>query len=254
MQVLNRWFGPLALVVVTAACSAPAADDLSSSEDAVKLPKKDVDKESTDTKVEEALVGVRSVAQERKLPNGWLVAGIAKVETQLTHCYDHASFHACPGAVPGAHGKVEYLTSPDCDDRPVVAGASDTGGCSQGGLGLFQLDSGSQSKTLAKWKDRGLDVLSLRGNVSAGMELLLGKIGSAAQAKHISTDDPEAWLRGIDAADRTDEDYEAYLGILAHGYNGWDWNAAGWKKQKTKYHEGIVAVVAMHDAAWWKRR
>lgn len=248
MRFLASLVLPVAFAV--AACSAPTEDDLGDeTDDALKVPKKAVNQESRDEKLDEALVAIRNAARAHQLSNGWLLAGIAKVETQLTHCYDYATFAACPGLGVGAQGKAAPLISKDCDGGPIVAGASDKGGCSQGGLGLFQLDAGTQAKTVDVWKDKGFDILALRGNADAAAHLLLGKIASAPR---VSVEDPKAWLRSIKAPNRNDKDYEAYLGILANGYNGWDWDQPGWKKQKTKYHEGVVAVLALRDAAWWK--
>src|ERR1044071_4805380 len=65
---------------------------------------------------------IRDVAASRGLTNGVLLAGIAQVETGLSHCWSEATW-ACKGP-----------TSSFCGG-PVIAGASD-GPCSsqQGGL------------------------------------------------------------------------------------------------------------------------
>ena len=72
--------------------------------------------------------------------NAALLAGIGEVETNFAHCWSEATW-ACQGPA-----------SASCGGGPVIAGASD-GPCSaqQGGLGMFQFDSGTFSQTLATY-------------------------------------------------------------------------------------------------------
>jgi len=83
------------------------------------------------------LVVIRDTSAERGLSNAALLAGIAESETHVAHCWSDATY-ACPGP-----------DSPSCNG-PIIAGSAD-GPCSamQGGLGMFQLDAGTCSGSLA---------------------------------------------------------------------------------------------------------
>jgi len=76
---------------------------------------------------------IRDVGASRGMLNGVLLAGIAQVETGLSHCWSEATW-ACQGPFSSYCG------------GPVIAGAGD-GPCSdqQGGLGMFQFDTGIRS-------------------------------------------------------------------------------------------------------------
>ena len=75
---------------------------------------------------------IRDAAASRGMTTGVLLAGIAQVETGLSHCWSEATW-ACQGP-----------NSPSCGGGPVIAGAAD-GPCSlqEGGLGMFQFDGGT---------------------------------------------------------------------------------------------------------------
>ena len=82
---------------------------------------------------------IRDTAARAGLPRaGWLLAGLADAETQMSHCWSELTW-ACQGPYAA-----------DCRG-PVVAGAGD-GPCSarQGGLGMFQFDGGDFDATLRR--------------------------------------------------------------------------------------------------------
>lgn len=210
-------------------CAADPADD----------PAEDPSSESAATTApsrESILADVREGALARGIKSGWLLAGIAKVETELAHCRPRNLYCAGP-------------KSPDCGGGPVLAGGSD-GTCAQGGIGLFQLDSGTQSQTVSSYKRRGIDILSVKGNVRGGIETLLEKMELDTCLADIA-DDAQAveWLNSIELGSAR---YDEFTGMLAHCYNGWRPGQPGWKKQKAKYDAGIRAVLEMHDQSWWQ--
>ena len=79
----------------------------------------------------ERCANIRDVAADNGIASGYLFAGIAEAETNLSHCWTELDW-ACQGHV-----------SIDCGGGPVVAGAGD-GPCNlmQGGLGMLQFDGG----------------------------------------------------------------------------------------------------------------
>ena len=185
---------------------------------------------------ESILADIREVALSRGIKNGWLLAGIAKVETDLAHCRPRNLYCAGPA-------------SKDCGGRPVLAGGSD-GTCQQGGLGLFQLDQGTQSQTVSAYKRKGIDILSVKGNVRGGIELLLGKMELDDCLPGIADDEHGVeWLNGVELGSPT---YDAFTGMLAHCYNGWNVGQPGWKKQKAKYDAGIREALELHGQSWWR--
>src|SRR5689334_21320905 len=95
---------------------------------------------------------IRDAAPARGMTQGYLLAGIADAETNMSHCWSELTW-ACQGP-----------ESPDCNGGPVVAGAGD-GPCEdrQGGLGMFQFDAGNYGDTLKREGDR---ILTIDGNVA----------------------------------------------------------------------------------------
>lgn len=218
----------LGLGLTALGCASDPGDDLVDEQN---------DALGTAPSTESILTDIRAVALSHGITKGWLLAGIAKVETQLAHCRPARLY--CAGPV-----------SRDCGGGPVIAGGSD-GTCRQGGLGLFQLDEGTQTQTVNAYKAKGIDVLSVEGNVEGGIEILVDKMQLNGCLDGISSEaEAVAWLNAITLGGT---DYGEYTGMLAHCYNGWDVGQPGWRRQKAKYDEGIRDVLAMHDASWWAR-
>lgn len=207
-------------------CASEPVDDVADDESAV----------TTAPSRESILTDIREVAVGRGITKGWLLAGIAKVETELAHCRPRNLY--CAGPV-----------SRECGGGPILAGGSD-GTCRQGGLGLFQLDEGTQTQTVNAYKNQGIDILGVKGNVRGGIEHLLGKMELDGCLSGIANDAQAiTWLNSVELGSAS---YDEYTGMLAHCYNGWDVGQPGWKKQKAKYDEGIRDVLEMHPQAWWK--
>lgn len=147
---------------------------------------------------------LRDVAFSRGITRGWLIAGIANAETQMSHCWSELKW-ACKGPV-----------SDDCGGGPVVSGAGD-GPCSlkQGGLGMFQFDAGTHSQTLAKY---GKSVLTVDGNIDAAITYVIDMV---IRSKYISGVDTEAqaiaWLNGVTLGSAS---YATWIKTVTHYYNG----------------------------------
>ena len=217
----------LGLGLTVLGCSSSGGDDESSTGDQSAL--------GSAPSREEVLEDIRDGALAHGITKGWLIAGIAKVETQYFHCRPEHLYCAGPA-------------SADCGGAPVLAGGSD-GTCAQGGIGLFQLDNGTQTQTVNDYKDKGIDILSVKGNVEGGIESLLEKLQLDTCVKGISSDAAAvSWLNDV-ALGGTD--YATYTGMLAHCYNGWPSGGSGWRKEKAKYDAGIRDALSLHDAAWW---
>lgn len=102
---------------------------------------------------------IRDSAAEMGLYNAALLAGIAISETALAHCQAEATY-ACKGPA-----------SPSCGGGPIIAGAAD-GPCDlmQGGLGMFQFDSGTYAQTLATYGD---SILTVEGNTAQAVNFVV---------------------------------------------------------------------------------
>jgi hypothetical protein len=159
---------------------------------------------------------IHDLALARGITNSVLVAGIAYAESTLAECAkDYAGLH-CDGP-----------WSSECGG-PVVAGYWD-GPCSaqQGGLGLFQFDSGDYAQTLADGsKTQGYDILTRDGAIQAGISFLLervigydgGGFAGCSATPHMSTEaDAIAWLNGATVGSAS---YTTFVGCVASIYNG----------------------------------
>jgi len=175
---------------------------------------------------------IRDVAAAEGLTNGALLAGIAQVETGLSHCWSEATW-ACRGP-----------NSTSCSGGPVIAGASD-GPCSaqQGGLGMFQFDGGTFSQTLAR---DGRDILTLDGNIRHAVDFVVAIVirevsGVSTRAQAL------AWMNGITIA-RGNARLDPWVAILACRYNG----ACGSAAQAGRYRDATLLVYSEVGAAFWR--
>lgn len=144
-----------------------------------------------------------AAAREGLTSAGWLLAGIADAETQLSHCWSELTW-ACQGPY-----------SADCRG-PVVAGAGD-GPCSarQGGLGMFQFDGGDYDQTLRR---DGARVLSVAGNVQAAVEFVVRMVTDSAYVPGVaSRAEAVRWLNGVTP---DNERFSAWVQTVTHYYNG----------------------------------
>ncbi|MEM6290560.1 MAG: M23 family metallopeptidase [Myxococcota bacterium] len=174
------------------------------------------------------------------IDNPVIFAGIAQAETSLAHCYHELAAIGCPGE----------FASADCGGEVILAGGAD-GTCEQGGLGMFQFDQGTQTQTKTFWDTTGYwplgaptprDVVSLSGNVQASIDFVMWKAWHSGVTPLFADEAAMYdWINGIRPVDGT-EDFELWLGFLAHNYNGWGWNTAGWATAKEKYRDATHLV------------
>jgi hypothetical protein len=175
---------------------------------------------------------IRDTAAASGMTNAALLAGIGEVETNFAHCWSEATW-ACQGPA-----------SASCGGGPVIAGAAD-GPCSdqQGGLGMFQFDSGTFSQTVATY---GPDIVTLQGNVDAVIPFLVTR---AIQSVDGVDDEAEAlaWMNSITIANG-DPDYETWLYFVAWRYNG----CKGCTTQINKYRNGTNKLRDEFGPDFWQ--
>jgi uncharacterized protein (TIGR03382 family) len=175
---------------------------------------------------------IRDTAAAAGMTNAALLAGIGEVETNFAHCWSEATW-ACQGPA-----------SSSCGGGPVIAGSAD-GPCSyqQGGLGMFQFDSGTYSQTIATY---GPTIVTMQGNVDAVIPFLVTRaiqsvdgVNNAAEAL--------AWMNSINIQDG-DPQYEAWLYFVSWRYNG----CMGCTTQQNKYRAGTNKLRDEFGADFWK--
>lgn len=153
------------------------------------------------------LEAIRTAAASVGITNFLTIALLGEEETGLDHC----GAWACSGP---SHA--------DCGGRPVISGGGD-GPCSAnaGGLGMFQLDQGSESQTVAYWRGRGIDVLSLRGNTDAAIRHVLSRLTDPGDGLYPSlANDRAAAIRFLNRLRVGDSNWDGYIRFLVYRWNG----------------------------------
>jgi hypothetical protein len=147
---------------------------------------------------------IRDSAAAKGVTNGVLFAGIGQAETGLAHC-DSEVGYGCPG--PG---------SPTCGGAPILAGGAD-GPCSaeQGGLGMFQFDSGTYDQTLNTY---GPEVLTIEGNAGFAVEFMIARIILSVHVDNVDT--REEAIAFINSVEPGGTNWNAWLTSVTHYYNG----------------------------------
>ena len=147
---------------------------------------------------------IRDTAKQAGMTNAALLAGIGEVETHFAHCWSEATW-ACQGP-----------NSASCGGGPVIAGAGD-GACSlqQGGLGMFQFDSGTYAQTIATY---GANIVTMQGNVDAVIPFLVTRAIQSVDGIDTRAE-ALAWMNSITIEDGNAE-YEKWLYFVAWRYNG----------------------------------
>lgn len=174
---------------------------------------------------------IRDVAAGRGMTNGVLLAGIAQVETGLSHCWSEATW-ACQG-----------LNSPSCGGGPVIAGAAD-GPCSaeQGGLGMFQFDGGTYAQTIAR---DGEEILLLEGNIEHAVDFVAERVRQDIPGVD-SIDEAIAWLNAVPVA-AGDPVFEQWIALVSCRYNG----CCGCSTQEGKYRDATLAALTEFEPGFW---
>jgi hypothetical protein len=125
----------------------------------------------------------------------------------------------------------------------VIAGASD-GPCSiqQGGLGLFQFDSGTFTDTINTY---GADIVTIEGNVSAVVPFLVTRAIQSIESVN-TEEEALAWMNSIPVV-AGDPLFEEWIYFVSWRYNG----CKGCSAQEGKYRDGTLLLLDEMGADFW---
>ena len=172
---------------------------------------------------------IKTAARTRGMRNAYLVAGIANARTGLAQCWSEATW-ACQGPA-----------SADCNNGPVIANLA-AGPCSaqQGGLGMFQFDSGTYSQTVSHY---GNDVLTVEGQVSHALDDVLGMIKLSAYTSNTDTDQKaSAWVNSFDPTNATLRDQ--WISTVVRYYDGCQPGSSCWTMRYQSYSDAYAAALS----------
>ncbi len=178
---------------------------------------------------------IRDAAFGAGIEQGWLLAGIADAETNMSHCHSELTW-ACRGP-----------NSADCGGGPVVAGAGD-GPCSlmQGGLGMFQFDAGTFSDTLRREGDR---VLSIAGNTQAAVDFVAAMVIRSAYVPSVDTRaEAIAWMNGVRVGNSR---WDPWVRTVTHYYNGCAPSYSCFTSRYAHYRDNTSGVFSEMGADFW---
>jgi hypothetical protein len=179
---------------------------------------------------------IRVAALGRGIRTGFLLAGIADAETQMSQCWSELTW-ACRGP-----------SSPDCGGGPTVAGAGD-GPCflREGGIGMFQFDAGNFDATLRREGNR---ILTIAGNTQAAVDFVIRMVMDSAYISGVST-----YAQAIDwiNAVRVDNDrFRPWIQTVTHYYNGCQPGFSCYAQRYAHYRDHAVGIWnEMGGAAFW---
>lgn len=178
---------------------------------------------------------IRDTAAQMGVHNAALFAGIAMSETSLAHCWSEATY-ACQGPA-----------SPSCAGGPVIAGSAD-GPCSamQGGLGLFQLDAGTWSDTVARYGDA---VLTIEGNAAHAVSFVIDAVMVEVAGANTWLA-AAGWLDGV-PLDAGDPVMAQWASLVACRYNGCCSQSALCGQRAGKYRDDAIELHGELGAAFW---
>lgn len=178
---------------------------------------------------------IRDAAFASGIEQGWLLAGIADAETNMSHCWSELTW-ACMGP-----------NSADCGGGPVVAGAGD-GACSlrQGGLGMFQFDAGTFDDTLAR---EGTRILSIAGNTQAAVDFVANMVIRSAYVPGVDTRAQAIeWMNGVRVGN---ERWDPWIRTVTHYYNGCAPSYSCFSSRYAHYRDNTSGVYDEMGADFW---
>lgn len=179
---------------------------------------------------------IRDAAAAVGLRSGFLLAGIADAETQMSHCWSELTW-ACRGP-----------NSVDCGGGPTVAGAGD-GPCHlrEGGIGMFQFDAGTFDDTLRREGNR---ILTIAGNTQAAVDFVVRMVIDSVYIAGVSNRaEAIAWMNGV----RVDNDrFHPWIQTVTHYYNGCRPSYSCYSQRYAHYRDNAVGVWnEMGGASFW---
>ncbi len=180
---------------------------------------------------------VKAQAAPRGITNPVVFAGVANHETGMAQCWSEATW-ACQGP-----------SSSDCGGGPVIAGSGD-GPCSyqQGGLGMYQFDSGTYSQTLSSY---GSGILSISGNVSKGIDTILYKMQVCPNTRDFITSDAQA-IAYLNRAKPGTTEFETFLTTMAWCYNGCTpTGCSAHNERREDYRRGVTELLNLFGESYW---
>jgi hypothetical protein len=177
---------------------------------------------------------IKKVAAKSGVTNPVLFAGVPNHESGLVQCWKDATW-ACQGPHSNYCG------------GPVIAGSGD-GPCSQkqGGLGMYQLDSGTYSQTLASY---GSDVVEIDPQIDAGVDIIISKVWHCPNTPHF--DNQKEVVTWLNAAKPGTAKYETFLTAMAWCYNGSPPGSSRHETMRANYRAGVQKLVDAFGHDYW---
>ncbi len=212
----------VALGLLAGACAEPTAESTTESELSAAVRR-------------ERATLIRDSAAEMGMFNAALLGGIAISETGLAHCFSEVSF-GCPGP-----------DSPSCGG-PIIAGGAD-GPCSdmQGGLGMFQFDSGTYAQTVATY---GPTILTVEGNTAQAVNFVATRLDQD-MASVSSWGTAMSYMNSVPLV-AGDPKTEEWAKFLACRYNGCCSTSATCTSRAKGYRDNAIAIYAEFGGDFWR--
>ena len=212
----------LAACLVLGACAEPTAESTTESELSAAVRR-------------ERATLIRDSAAEMGMFNAALLGGIAISETGLAHCFSEVSF-GCPGP-----------DSPSCGG-PIIAGGAD-GPCAdmQGGLGMFQFDSGTYAQTVSTY---GPTILTVEGNTAQAVNFVVTRLDQDI-ASVSSWGTAMSYMNSVPLV-AGDPKTEEWAKFLACRYNGCCSTSATCTSRAKGYRDNAIAIYNEFGGDFWR--
>jgi hypothetical protein len=180
---------------------------------------------------------ISAITQPMGITNTLVFAGVANHETGLAQCWSEATW-ACQGPA-----------SSSCGGGPVIAGSGD-GACSlqQGGLGMYQFDSGTYSQTLSQY---GNGILTTTGNARAGVDYIMDRVlmkGCGGIPSFATRMDAIDW---VNTAKPGTANYNAFIDGITQCYNGCLPSMSCYSTRKAQYDADTRALLTAFGSGYW---
>jgi hypothetical protein len=140
--------------------------------------------------------------------------------------------------------------SQSCKGHSVTIGNAD-GTCSQGGMGVFQIDAGTQEQTVAKY---GSKVVEVEGNTELAIDHVLNDLWNCSDTPDFGKDENTAkqkaiaWMNGVK---RGTADYDKWFQCVAKHYNGCVAPGCAQNTRANQYKTDTEALVSEFGVGYW---